>query len=123
VSAGGSFVDPFGVALEADGDILVADTDAFGGGGGVIRVDPATGAQTAVSTGGSFVDPAGIAVEADGDILVADFGAFGSGGVIRVDPTGGAQTTVSTGCSFANPRGVAGRGSRGSHGHSLGSGS
>jgi hypothetical protein len=34
----------------------------------VIRVDPASGAQTTVSSGGSFVDPFGIAVvPADGD--------------------------------------------------------
>ena len=42
--------------------ILVADEDAFGGSGGVIRVDPTTGAQTVVSSGGNFVDPVGIAV-------------------------------------------------------------
>jgi NHL repeat len=54
VSSGGSFVDPSGIAVEADGDILVADANAFGGGGGVIRVDPATGAQTTVSSGSSF---------------------------------------------------------------------
>ena len=34
VSSGGSFVAPFGVALEADNDILVADSEAFGGSGG-----------------------------------------------------------------------------------------
>ena len=43
------FEAPHGVALEADGDILVADPTAFGGTGGVIRVDPATGARTMVS--------------------------------------------------------------------------
>ena len=54
VSAGGSFVIPLGIAVEADGNILVADSDAFGGKGGVIRVDPATGEQTEVSTGKKF---------------------------------------------------------------------
>ena len=43
------------------GTIVVTDR-AFGGGGGVIRVNPTTGAQTAVSSGGNFVDPFGIAV-------------------------------------------------------------
>jgi hypothetical protein len=75
----------------------------------VIRVDPATGAQTTVSSGGSFDAPSGIALEADGDILVADVQAFADflGGVIRVDPATGAQTTVSSGGSFLNPFGVA----------------
>ena len=74
----------------------------------MIRVDPATGAQTTVSSGGSFVNPLGIAVEADGDILVADADAFGGhGGAIRVDPATGAQTTVSAGGSFVSPVGIA----------------
>jgi sugar lactone lactonase YvrE len=90
------------------GDILVSDFSAFGGTGGVIRVDPATGAQATVSSGGSFRGPVGVAVEADGDILVADMDAFGgAGGVIRVDPATGAQATVSSGGSFRDPVGVA----------------
>src|SRR5215211_121338 len=90
------------------GDILVSDVDFLGESDAVIRVDPATGAQTTVSTGGSFVDPFGVALEADGDILVADADAFGGlGGVIRVDPATGAQTTVSTGGSFVDPAGIA----------------
>ncbi|MCA1703038.1 MAG: hypothetical protein LC808_07100, partial [Actinobacteria bacterium] len=36
-------VTPVGVAVDATGAVLVADADAFGGKGGVIRVDPATG--------------------------------------------------------------------------------
>jgi Bacterial Ig domain len=85
------------------GDILVADFNAFGGPGGVIAVDSATGAQTTVSSGGSFVNPSGVALEADGDILVADTIA----GVIRVDPATGTQTTVSSGGSLGIARAVA----------------
>jgi hypothetical protein len=109
VSLGGSLVDPSGIALEADGDILVADPEAFADfSGGVIRVDPATGAQTTVSSSGSFANPFAVAVEANGGILVADPSAFGdSGAVIRVDPASGAQTTVSRGSSFVGPVGVA----------------
>jgi hypothetical protein len=97
-----AFVEPRGVAIEADGDILVTDLEAFGGGGGVIRVDPVSGVRTTVSEnsapagGPSFVDPFGIGLEEDGDILVTDVDAFGGGGgVIRVDPVTGARTTVS----------------------------
>jgi hypothetical protein len=40
----------------------------------MIRLDPATGQQTAVSTGGLLQVPWGIAIEDSGDILIADAG-------------------------------------------------
>ncbi len=58
VSSGGFFVGPYGLAIEASGNILVADANAQA----VIRVDPVSGAQTLVSSGGLFVVPAGIAI-------------------------------------------------------------
>ena len=95
------------VELEA-GDILVADANAFGFPGGVIHLDPATGAQTTVSSGGSFNFPVDVAVEADRDILVVEQQAFGGpGGVIRVNPATGAQATLSSGGSFVDPSGIA----------------
>src|SRR5262249_39126737 len=54
-----------GTTLNA-GDLLISDRDAFCGRGGIIRVDPTTGAQTVVSAGGLFVDPRGIVVDANG---------------------------------------------------------
>jgi hypothetical protein len=115
-SGGPSFVDPFGITLAANGDILVADQNAFGGGGGVIRVDPVTGARTTVSEnanpsgGPSFDAPWGILTLPNGDIVVADAGAFSfAGGLIRVNPTTGVRTTLSTngapagGPSLADP--------------------
>jgi RTX calcium-binding nonapeptide repeat (4 copies) len=64
ISSGGSFADPSGIAYTpfAGGPLLVADRAAEGGGGALLRVDPATGAQAVVSSGGSFVEPAGVAV-------------------------------------------------------------
>jgi len=53
----------------APGDILVADQSAFAGPGGVIGVNPATGARTTLSENTtptdepSFAEPSGIAVE------------------------------------------------------------
>ncbi len=118
-AGGASFSDPTGLELDSAGRIIVADFDAFGGTGGVIRVDPVTGVRTTVSEnsspagGPSFDDPADVAFEADGDILVVDGAAFGgTGGVIRVDPVTGVRTTVSEnsspagGPSFANPLGI-----------------
>jgi tRNA G37 N-methylase TrmD len=105
----------------ASAGILVADQSAFGGTGGVIRVDPLTGARTAVSDnsrpsgGPGFVDPAGIALAPNGAILVVDAAAFAGagGGVIRVNPVTGARTAVSEnsspqgGPSFVDPFGIA----------------
>jgi len=49
------------------------------GNGGVVKVGPATGAQTLVASSGFFTDPMGITMDTNGDILVADF----NGSVIR----------------------------------------
>jgi sugar lactone lactonase YvrE len=87
------------------GDILVSDYEAFGGGGGVLRVDPVTGAQTVVSSGGNFVEPIRIAISPIGDIFIFDQ-AREVAAVIRVDPQTGVQTVVSSGGYFAEPTGI-----------------
>jgi len=81
------------------GDLVVADPDAFGLAGGIIRVDPTTGAQTVVSSGGIFADPTGVAIAANGDIVIVDRARR----VVRVDPTTGTQTIVSSGGRFVDP--------------------
>ncbi len=97
-AGGPQFSQPQGIAVEADGSILVADLTAFPqGNGGIIRVDPVTGARTSLSHNGS---PAGgpklqipwdIAVAPNGDIYVID----DDHKLIRVDPVTGARTLVS----------------------------
>jgi DNA-binding beta-propeller fold protein YncE len=101
VASGGFFLYPTGVALEADGHVLVANSGISRG--SVLRIDPATGAQTVLASGGFVVYPFGVAVEADGNILVADPSARA---VIRVDPVTGAQSIVSAETYFA-PTGIA----------------
>lgn len=104
VSSGGSFVDPTDIAIDENGDLLIADANAFGGlcplrgCGGIIRVDPETGAQTTVSALGIFTNPLSIAIEADGSLLVVDAHAFTGlpPRLIRVDPDTGKQTLVSS---------------------------
>ncbi len=65
------WIDPTDIAIGSDGLLYVTDSDAFGphsssgssvGPGGVVRVDPATGATSTVAAGGDFIDPTGIAV-------------------------------------------------------------
>lgn len=87
---------PAGVAIEADGSLLVANQI------GVVRIHPATGAVTSVTPHGLLTVPYGVAIEATGQIIVADFER-----IIRVDPATGAQSVVSEGGNFVNPIGVA----------------
>jgi DNA-binding beta-propeller fold protein YncE len=90
------FDRPYDLALESDGNLVVADLGVPNRkDGAVIRVDPLTGRQSLVSSGGEFFDPAGIAVAADGQLYVIDNRApDNDGAVIRVDPRTGAQTLV-----------------------------
>jgi Ca2+-binding RTX toxin-like protein len=64
LSSGGSFAAPVALAYSpfAGGPLLVADRAAAGGGGALLSVNPASGAQTVLSSGGSFVEPSGVAV-------------------------------------------------------------
>ncbi len=104
---GGLFSVPRGCAIDAAGQIIVADDNALGG-GGLIRVDPTTGSQTAISSGGFFVDPKAVTLDVAGNIIVADAGpSLNSGSVIKVNPTTGAQTLISSGGFFVDPLGVA----------------
>src|SRR5688500_1962954 len=101
IASGGFIFNPVGMALEADGHILIGNPglDASN----VLRIDPATGTQTIAASGGYVVYPFDLAVEADGHILIADPSARA---IIRVHPVTGAQTIVSAETSFA-PTGIA----------------
>jgi streptogramin lyase len=57
VSHGGQLADPFGIAVESNGAILVVDAA-----NGVIRIDRLTGRQTTLSSGGMFIGPRAITV-------------------------------------------------------------
>ena len=98
VANGGRHHFRMGLAFEGDGDILVSNGFAYGGGYSVSRIDAATGVETTVAEG---IASSGMAVEADGDILVA------ATGVVRVDPVTGAQTTISSGGALVRPAGLA----------------
>ncbi len=109
------FERPFDLAVEADGDLLVADMGTpctpsqprCAPDGRVIRVDSVTGRQTLLASGAPFMDPAGIAVAPDGAIYVADnYSADDDGAVIRVDPLTGAKTVVTEGNLLDLPFGI-----------------
>ncbi len=97
-----------GVALAADGDVIVVSRLA-----GLIRVNPATGDQSILSEGGLFRDPWALVINrVTGDIYVADSGydndrpeINGAGKIIRVNPVTGAQELIATGtaCTLFPP--------------------
>jgi RTX calcium-binding nonapeptide repeat (4 copies) len=108
VASGEGLEDPTGIAVDlfafpGHDTLLVADPEAFGGGGAVFRVDAATGLTQVISSGGRFVDPIGVT----GFLLVADANAdppnpqVGDGDLISVDPRSGAQRSVAPGVSLS----------------------
>ena len=91
-----------GVAVDANGDILVCDTPVHDP-GRVLRFDRMGQDMQTIAVGGNLVFPFGLAVDRSDAILVANSGR----NVIRIDPASGTQTPVSTGGSFESPIGVA----------------
>jgi len=115
VSAGGYLVLPTGIAVDAAGQLFVADSDAFDRHGGIIRIDPTTGAQFPASRDGYFFDPQSLVIGSNGVMFVADPNVFGgdpAGGVIAVNPATGAQAVVSAAGNSTRPVGIALAGKR-----------
>jgi sugar lactone lactonase YvrE len=114
---GSLFEHPYDIAVAPGGSSLyVVDMGAFASGanpaadGRIIRVDPATGAQSLVSQGGDLVDPAGIAVAPDGTLFVVENVGVGPAqdpAVIRIDPASGAQSVLTRGGNLCYPFGIA----------------
>ncbi len=104
------FGGPRDLAFEPTGNLLVTTISGVGPAvhPALIRVNPATGAQTEVSTRGFFSSPWGVAVDSVGEILVADTTAWplsncttawGSacGAILGVNPVTGTQRVISNG--------------------------
>ncbi len=111
VSQSTNFATPFGIALEPDQNILVADLDANVT-GTILRVNPFTGTITTLSTGGNFNRLGGITVANNGgneSIFVTDQGDGTPANpprLISIDPATGAQTVISSGGHFGKPAGL-----------------
>ena len=102
---GGGFNSPNGVAVDASGDVFVADP----AGGTVTEIPPGcTSSSSCVKTlGGGFTSPNGVAVDGAGNVFVADPGnaavdeiPYGCTSSSCVSPLGG-------GFAFGSPTGVA----------------
>jgi hypothetical protein len=99
VTAGGNLVQPRDVAIDANGDLLIAEFSYFFGSTvSLVRVNPFSGSQEVFSSG-SYATFNVAANRTTGEIFIGD----GAGlGVVRVDPITGAQTPLSTGGSIPN---------------------
>jgi len=100
VSRQGFFTGNKGVAIEADGRVLVVSS-GFAEPGRVVRVDPVSGRQQVLNLGGDFNLPESIALAPDGTIFVGDsaaapFPPSESGAIFEIDPQTGTQTIVTT---------------------------
>ncbi len=87
------------MAIDADGDVLVVEFDS------IVRIDPATGAQSTVASGlrpvGTNLFAGGIAIERNGNLLVTlQDNSFPNkttpGRILRVDPSNGTHTTLAS---------------------------
>uniref|UniRef100_UPI00404ABE10 virginiamycin B lyase family protein n=1 Tax=Flavobacterium sp. TaxID=239 RepID=UPI00404ABE10 len=90
------FNQPHGIAVQADGKILIADA----GSGAIRRIDADGTNVITLRTG--FNGPLAVAVQADGKILVAD---SGNGAINRMNADGSNIETISSGLN--NPTSIA----------------
>lgn len=104
---------PADLTFADDGDFFVVDTDAFGGPGGIRRIDSVTGNQTAISSnllsdqnGGDRLFKHPISIDRKGDKLyVADYHPPRK--IIEVDIATGKQTLVTKAGEMATPLSIA----------------
>ena len=98
---GGGFQFPYGVALDGNGDVFVADMR-----NNLVKEIPAGCASSScVSTLGGIYNPTGIAVDGAGNVYVTDNGE----GFVKEMPSGCASSSCMTtlGGGFIEPSGVA----------------
>jgi len=96
------FSSPKGVAVDASGNIFVADT-----GHNVVKkmLAPDYATVTTLGTGGSdFISPYGVALDGAGNVFVAD---YGHAAVKEILATGGYTTVNTLGSVVSKPCGVA----------------
>ncbi len=102
---GSGFSNPFGVAVDASGNVFVADFS-----NSEVKEILAAGGYTTVNTLGSgFADPWGVAVDGSGNVFVADTGN-GAAKEIPASCIAGANNStcvLTLGSGFLDPKGVA----------------
>jgi len=100
ISSGGNLVRPFDVKLDAQGQLIVADTGQYGA---LIRIDPTTGEQTVIKdpTESTLGVPCGMALVRGDAALVANAQA-----IVRVDLAAGTTRIIAGKSDAFQPLGV-----------------
>jgi len=84
---------PFGLALDANGTLYVANQHASRGGHGYVTVYPPRATTPSLTLSQGLIDPQSVAVAADGDVYVANRGDGSAPAGIAIFPAG--TTTMS----------------------------
>jgi len=104
VASGGLMGCPERVAIESSGQLLLS-YDCFFTNPGLVRVNPATGAQSDVC---DTINVWGVDVDITGQIFVTSSDPVSPiGRIVRVDPVTGAETTISSGGFLTGSRDLA----------------
>ncbi len=97
IGNGSPFLDPVGIAVEADGSVLVADNKRPA----VIRIDPSSGDRSILSdvtgqagSGPDFSGITGIMVAADSSIVLTGMIETYVGGIFKIDPVTGDRSII-----------------------------
>ena len=100
VTLGSGFIHPFGVAVDAGGNVFVVDTD-----NSAVKEIVASGGYSTIKTLGSgFANPRGVAVDAAGNLFIAD---TGNNAVKEIVASSGYVTVKTLAGGFDVPQGVA----------------
>ena len=101
IAVGSGFSHPAGIALDASGNLYVADFL-----NNAVKEVPADGG-TIRTLGSGFNNPAGVAVDSAGDVFVSDNGNFRVKEIVAVDGVIPASPTIATLGGFTSPFGIA----------------
>jgi sugar lactone lactonase YvrE len=99
-TVGSGFNSPYGIAMDAGGNIFVADT----GNNAVKEIVAAGGYSTIKTLGSGFNQPGGVAVDSSGNVIVAD---SGNNAVKEIVASSGYTAVNAFPGSIMNPSGVA----------------
>jgi sugar lactone lactonase YvrE len=96
-----TFIDLSGIAISPEGDLYVADEDAFSSdtesnGGAVFRGSRATGAKTVVFRDRNLYSPLALTVAPSGLVYFTCFQELGGTAIVRLDPATGASSVLTS---------------------------